>query len=102
MRFFSVLAYQCDFLQMPLELTTVKTEFPESGDIPETVGKSEIGGSFGTLGGGGSGQKKDLVFRTWTQEMIDNMLKTRRMAIARKKRILETNPSDVINITDYW
>ena len=87
---------------MPLELTTVKTEFPESGDIPETVGKSEIGGSFGTLGGGGSGQKKDLVFRTWTQEMIDNMLKTRRMAIARKKRILETNPSDVINITDYW
>ena len=82
---------------MSLELTAVKTEYPENGDISETVGKSETGGTLG-----GSGQKKDLVFRTWTQEMIDNMLKTRRMAIARKKKILETNPSDVINITDYW
>ena len=45
---------------------------------------------------------KELVFRTWTQDMIDDMLKTRKMAIARKKKILESNPSDIINITDYW
>ena len=28
---------------------------------------------------------KDLVFRTWSQEMIDNMVKTRKMALVKKK-----------------
>jgi len=45
---------------------------------------------------------RDLVFRTWTQEMIDDMLKTRKIAICKKKKRTEKNPCDPITITDLW
>ena len=45
---------------------------------------------------------RDLVFRTWTQEMIDDMLYTRKIAISKKKKRTEKNPSDPITITDLW
>jgi hypothetical protein len=45
---------------------------------------------------------RDLVFRTWTQEMIDDMLKTRKIAIGKKKKRTEKNPCDPITITDLW
>ena len=45
---------------------------------------------------------RDLVFRTWTQEMIDDMLKTRKIAISKKKQRSEKNPADPITITDLW
>ena len=45
---------------------------------------------------------RDLVFRTWTQEMIDDMLKTRSIAIAKKKTRSQKDPCDPITITDLW
>ena len=45
---------------------------------------------------------RDLVFRTWTQEMIDDMLKTRSIAIAKKKSRSQKDPCDPITITDLW
>ena len=43
---------------------------------------------------------RDLVFRTWTQEMIDNMLTTRKYAMKKKKEEKGTDP--VLNMTDIW
>ena len=36
------------------------------------------------------------VLRTWTQEMIDNMLKTRKLALTKRK---EQGKSDMHNLT---
>ena len=44
---------------------------------------------------------KDLIFRTWTQDMIDNMLKTRKIALARKKSA-ENTSKEPVNLTDLW
>ena len=43
---------------------------------------------------------RDLVFRTWTQEMIDNMLITRNNAVAKKKE--ERGGESGLNMTDIW
>ena len=50
---------------------------------------------------------RDLVFRTWTQEMIDDMLTTRKIALAKKKKLNggnnNRNKSDhVVTLTDIW
>ena len=84
------------------EAVSEDTPPPVTGAVAAAAAAASAKTKSETTTPSSSSHKKDLVFRTWTQEMIDNMLKTRRMAIARKKRILETNPSDVINITDYW
>ena len=39
------------------------------------------------------------VLRTWTQEMIDNMLKTRKLALTKRK---EQGKSDMHNLTELW
>ena len=44
---------------------------------------------------------RDLVLRTWTQEMIDNMLLTRKNAMA-KKKTEEKGTDPVANMTDIW
>lgn len=50
---------------------------------------------------------RDLVFRTWTQEMIDNMLKTRKIALLKKKKMGITiagsgGKSDLVTLTEIW
>ena len=44
---------------------------------------------------------KDLIFRTWTQEMINDMLKTRKIALNRKRKVEESFGKEA-NLTDLW
>ena len=44
---------------------------------------------------------RDLVFRTWTQEMINDMLKTRKIALNRKRQ-QESFSKEPANLTDLW
>ena len=44
---------------------------------------------------------KDLVFRTWTQDMINDMLKTRKIALNRKRQ-QESFSKEPANLTDLW
>ena len=43
---------------------------------------------------------RDLVYRTWSQDMIDDMLKTRKIALDRKK--IEDLRNKDFNMTDFW
>ncbi len=44
---------------------------------------------------------KDIVYRTWSQEMMDNLVKTRKLALARKQKLLEQGKLDV-QLLDIW
>ncbi len=44
---------------------------------------------------------KDIIFRTWSQEMMDNLIKTRRLALSKKQRLLEQGRHDV-QLLDIW
>ena len=67
-------------------------------EVEELSGMDEDGG-----GGGSSAKKsKSLVFRTWTQAMIDDMMTTRKVAIAMKKKRLEDDPTDSLPMAEIW
>ena len=47
-------------------------------------------------------KSKSLVFRTWTQAMIDDMMSTRKVAMAMKKKRLEQDHTDALPMTEIW
>jgi hypothetical protein len=49
-----------------------------------------------------SKKSKNLVFRTWTQAMIDDMMSTRKVALVKKKRRLEADPADALPLAEIW
>ena len=49
-----------------------------------------------------SSRSKSLIFRTWTQAMIDDMLSTRKTALSLKKKRSEEDPSDSLPMTEIW
>ena len=49
-----------------------------------------------------SAKSKNLVFRTWTQTMIDDMMSTRKMALIKKKKRLEADPTDALPMAEIW
>ena len=69
-----------EFSRTPPTITALKVEHDVKS---ETVAKadneeSEVGGGNGNA---------SIVYRTWSKEMIDSMVKTRRIAIEKKKRM---------------
>ncbi len=49
----------------------------------------------------GSAVNKDIVYRTWSQEMMDNLVKTRKAAMAKKQKLIEQGKLDV-QLLDIW
>ena len=47
-------------------------------------------------------KSKNLILRTWTQSMIDDMNLTRKIALTKKKKRLEDNPSDSTPMAEIW
>ncbi len=47
-------------------------------------------------------KSKSLIFRTWTQAMIDDMMSTRKVAMAKKKKRLEQDHADTLPMTEIW
>jgi len=49
-----------------------------------------------------SAKSKNLVFRTWTQAMIDDMMATRKIALIKKKKRLEADTTDTVPMAEIW
>ena len=97
---------------MKLEKTVSSddSKIRENADLPNFAAINiSVSGSANTTSAGNDykpakkdrrSNSRDLVFRTWTQEMIDNMLITRNTAVAKKKE--EKGGETGLNMTDIW
>lgn len=71
-----------EFTRTPPTITALKVEHDVKSEAAAKTDNDET-----EVGGGGNGNAGSIVYRTWSKEMIDNMVKTRRIAIEKKKRM---------------
>ncbi len=72
----------------------LESEQPKA-DVSQSLSIKEVANS------NAASLSKDIVYRTWSQEMMDNLVKTRKSALARKQKLLEQGKLDV-QLLDIW
>ena len=95
----SILMSKCYTLKSQVQNGTIQLEPETLQDQPDQVVKDEI--KEETIENPGKVKRsgsRDLVFRTWTQQMIDDMLKTRKNAMLMKKK----SKDETFNMSEAW